>query len=188
MFFPAQSFTRLQHKRYIDELYVDWITNLPDKWIDEFVKYGLFPFLHTHGYTLYYDIKTVTEHCKEWAFCHVLLKRQGSRYKTRVFDTCIHSGGIEELDWYHHTISTDAWLTLCSKWSNIDFLDSSDPGYSQCMDLSIFIWHMIHLDRSKSHTIWIQHMETLEQQYDDPLGHHITLDEVNAYSGDRRTL
>jgi hypothetical protein len=188
MIFPAQHFTQSQIHRWHQELYEEWISELPDNWIFHFVTYGLVPFLRSHGYILWYDTKQIITLCKEWAFCHILLKRYGSYYKNINFKEYVHNGGPEELDWYHYKIPTEDWFTLCSKWSNTDFLDESDPGYSQQLDLSNFVWHLLSLDTSPSHIEWIQINTTFEHQYDDPYGHPIGSDEIGTYSNDRRTL
>ena len=186
--FPARGYLQSLETNGRQELYKEWITGLPYRWIDNFVEYGLIPFLNKRGYTVGRDIPTCIAYCKEWAFCHILLSRYGSRYKKRVFDTCFHYGGNDEYEWYQHSISVEEWFQLCSNWANTDFLDSSDPGQSQVYDLSTFVWNMIDLENSATHTKWLHHMDNLNQQYDEHLGYINTSEDTGAYGGDRRTL
>jgi hypothetical protein len=186
--FPAQRFMQSLSISSRKEVYQEWISEIPYNWFETFVEYGLFPFLHSHGYRIGYTLATCIQYCKEWAFSHVLITRYGSRYKRRVFDTCYHSGGNDELDWYHHTIPTEEWFTFCSKWTTTDFLDESDPGQSQLYDIAFFVWHMIDLHSSSSHNKWTHHMDNLNQQYDDQWGYSASSEDMSAYGGDRRTM
>jgi len=176
--FPAQAYMISQKCAKEIAIYEKWISEIPYRWIHHFVIDGLIPFLKTHGYELLYDTETVIGYCEEWAFHHVLLAQYRSNYVSRTFLKCAHDDGPDEKEWYHLTISTDAWFNFSKKWSTTEFLDTSETGYSQYYDLSEFVWHMIHLKISKSHKKWLEITES-EMYQDDMYGMgHSTLEDT----------
>jgi hypothetical protein len=185
--FPAQQITQKYKYDVQNHFYTEWISDLPDGHICQFVEYGLFPFLKRHGYTIYHTIQKVASCIEEWAFHHVLLTQYGSKYKSITYLSCEHDGGIDEKDWYHHKISVDDWSHLCSSWAATDFLDDSDTGRSQQLDLSDAIWNLISLMNSPSHHMWQQTMDSLNYQEDSNHWNQYYTEESSAqYGGERK--
>jgi len=100
---------------------------------------------------------------------------------------CYHSGGEEEHAWFLFKIPSHEWLDFANQWSTHGFLDDSDAGHSQSMDLPIFIWHLINLQASPSHHEWVRHNDTMNYQ-DELQGifHSNTEDSHHPYGGERR--
>lgn len=185
--FPAQQITQKYKYDVQNYFYRQWISELPSDHVVHFVQYGLLPFLKKHGYTIQYNVNRIASCIEEWAFHHVLLTQYGSKYKSITYLTCDHDGGPEEKEYYYHCISTDDWLGLCVSWAETDFLDNSETGRSQQLDLSDAVWHLISLVESPSHIKWLQHMDSLNN-YDDDYwpSHHHSHDEPGSYGGERK--
>jgi len=165
--FPAQRITR-KYKYDVQNLfYEQWISEIPLNYIVHFVEQGLLPFLKLHGYTIDYTVDKIASCLEEWAFHNVLITQYGSLYKYVSYLTCTHHGSEEEKEWYHHCISTEDWFNLCSTWAVTEFLDDSDTGRAQQLDLSNAVWHLISLTNSPSHHKWQHHMDLLNYQDDE---------------------
>jgi hypothetical protein len=162
--FPAQELTKKYKYDVQNYFYNEWISDIPFNYIQYFVEYGILPFLKLHGYTIDYTLDKIASCLDEWAFHHVLITQYGSLYKTISFITCSHDGGEDEHDWFHHRIATDDWFKLCSSWAVTGFLDDSDTGRSQQLDISNAVWNLISLTNSPSHHKWQQHVESLNYQ------------------------
>jgi len=184
--FPAQQITQKYKYDVQNHFYTEWISDLPDGHILHFVERGLIPFLKHHGYTINYSISRVFSCIEEWAFHHVLLTQYSSKYKSITYLTCEHDGGNDEKDWYHHIIETETWGKLCSSWAATDFLDDSDTGRSQQLDLSDAIWNLICLESSPSHHKWQQTMDALNYQDDTYTWNQYYTDESGPYGGERK--
>lgn len=186
---PAHAVTVERERAQLRSEYLEWTNGLQDGYIARFVEEGLRPFLKRHGYEVCYSPKTLTQACKEWAFAHVQIHKKGSDLYDRFFMKCAHNGGEDEFDWYNHTISFDTWETFSEKWATTEFLDDSDVGYAQRIDIAHFAWQLIHLDSSPNHIRW---KETIEYyDLDEEYWHSSQAqpsEDAGAYGGDRRTL
>jgi hypothetical protein len=186
---PGQTISVARAKAYYHSEAMEWLHGLPDGHIERFVEEGLTPFLKKYGYKSCYDRKEQEKACKEWAFGHVRIQQKGPDLYDRFFIKCAHNGGEEEFDWYVHTIPLEEWETLAMKWSASEFLDDSDAGYAQVIDLAQFAWQLIHLDSSPNHIRWKAIFESSD--YDDEYivaSHAQPTEDTGAYGGDRRTL
>jgi hypothetical protein len=161
-------------KREYDRKYNEWDSCLPNNHIECFVRNGIKPFLNRHGYSLGFSDNLLIKYCKIWAFTYIVKNN-------KKFVSWAHDGGDEEYDWYRHNISMDEWEKLCDYWKAHKFLDDSDIGYKQAIDLHWFIWQCISLENSKQHQIWLNYNTV----YDDD--EYWVNDDNQAYSGDRRT-
>jgi len=151
-----------------------WNYCLPDYHVENFITNGIIPFLKKHGYILGFSTQKVIHYCKVWAFNY-------SVRNEKEFIFWAHDGEDEEYDWYCHTIPIDDWEKLCKTWKEHEFLDDSEAGYRQVVDLHWFIWQCISLESSPQHHKWtIMNNEIDEEDY-------WIHDENQAYGGDRRT-
>jgi hypothetical protein len=171
---PSSKYLASLKKNIRSKNYAQWFYSLPDEHIEYFLLYGLKPFLNQFGYTLGFSDKDMISYIKRWAF-NIVNKDELK------FVLWSHNGGDEEFEWFNHIISIDEWLKLCSSWDASEFLDDSDAGVKQSLDLQWFIWQCISLDLSKQHQCWIDINIDLEEE------DHWIYDEAQAYGGDRRT-
>jgi hypothetical protein len=163
----------------------NWMDGVGQGWIDDFIEYGLEPFLNFHGYHLGYSTTTAASYCKAWAFAHVRAK-QTSPSATVVCKQVYHTGGDAERDWFFHRISFDDWHQLCSEWSSSVFLDDSDAGEAQQSDLPYFVWNLVNLSTSPAHYAYLQAMSDENPDDDDFLQQ--VGEDSGLFGGDRRTL
>ena len=171
---------RTEHKK----LFNSWISEIPDGYFERFLEKGIIPFLAKFGYTLGLSHSERISMISSWAFAHVQTQRLPKYYGNYIrILKCAHTGGDEEYDWFCHTIEQDSWDTLCETWYSTEFLDDSDPGVSQRLDLPRIIWNMISLENSRTHHKWVDTvLESAEQ--DDA----IQEDNQIAFTGNRRTF
>ena len=186
---PAHTITvKRNHARYREE-YLEWVSGIPDGYIARFIEEGLCPFLKKYGYAVSYSPKDLIQACKEWAFSHVQIRRKGPDLYDRFFMKCAHDGGEDELDWYTHSIPFDSWEALASKWAAPGFLDDSDAGYAQTIDIAQFAWQLIDLYSSRTHLRWKDMIEYHDLDEDHGrVSYAQPAEDTGAYGGDRRTL
>jgi hypothetical protein len=171
---PASKLLISVKKTEINKAYNEWFNCLPLNHIESFVTHGLKPFLLQFGYTFGFSEEKMISYIKRWAFNYVLRNNME-------FVNWAHSGGDEEYDWYRFNISMDDWDGLTKAWKASRFLDDSDAGFHQGVDLSWFIWSCISLDLSKQHHKWLDMNTDLEEE------EQWVNDDNHAYGGDRRT-
>ena len=171
---PAASYILSLKKREDTKLYNKWFNGLYEYHIESFVAFGLKPFLTKFGYTLGFSDKKMIQYCKLWAG-NIAINNN------KKFILWAHNGGTNEFDWFSYNISIDDWYTLCDTWKDCEFLDDSDAGFKQALDLQSFIWQCISLEASKQHRRWLDINTDLEEE------DHWIHDENHAYGGDRRT-
>jgi hypothetical protein len=162
-----------------------WLNGVGHGWIDNFIEFGLEPFLNDHGYHLGYSITGAAAYCKAWAFAHVQAK-QSSPSATVVCKQIYHTGGEAERDWFFYHIPYDDWHQFCSEWNSSEFLDDSDAGEAQQTDLPYFVWTLVNLATSPAHYAYLQAMSDEypdDEEYAQQVG-----DDTGAFGGDRRTL
>ena len=186
---PGHTISVARAKARLQEEYLCWKDGLPDQHIERFVEEGLRPLLKRHGYYSSLIPQNLAKACEEWAFAHVQIRRKGPDLYDRFFMKCVHYGGEEEFDWYTHRIPFETWDAFRKQWTAPEFLDDSDAGYAQTIDLAQFAWQTIHLDSSPSHIRWKAIIEQAE--HDDeytPALQTQPCEDAGAYGGDRRTL
>lgn len=156
--------------------------------VRKFIELGLKPFLDKFGYTLGFTIDDCVAYCKQWVFAHVECQSVYNPKHSIQFLRRAHNGSAEEFDWFLGIISPDDWFTLCDEWAASQFLDDSDAGEKQRIDIPWFVWNLLALENSKAHTRFIEFMYS-EEDYDDD-GHYGGAgdDGLGSYGGDRRTL
>ena len=186
---PSQTVTAARKKAQARESYGTWRNGLPDGHIERFLEEGLTPLLKKYGYHPFYPLQMFTKACKEWAFAHVVIQQKGSDIYDRTFVKCAHTGGEEEFDWFLHSIPYEKWEALCAKWAAPEFLDTSDAGYCQMIDITQFAWQVIHLESSSAHIRWKALIEQSDyDEYTHSSTHAQPTEDTGAYGGDRRTL
>ncbi len=186
---PAHTLSVARAKVQLNQEYKNWVAGLPDCHVEAFVEQGLEPFLKRRGYHPGYVTQTITKACKEWAFAHVRIRRNGPDCYDRFFIKTANTGGEEEFDWYTLKIPFEEWEALAAEWWAPEFLDDSEAGYAQIIDLAQFAWQMIHLESSSSHLHWKAKIEGYEQDDDyHPSSAPQATEDTSAYGGDRRTL
>jgi hypothetical protein len=180
---------KIRKESLIEYQYGCWYSNIPEKWIEDFVEKGLIPFLNQHGYSVAYSLKEVVHYCKRWAFAHVQVTSNKTKMLEISFLKTMNSGGAEEYDWFTYTIPSEEWFNLAEEWSELQFLDETDAGESQKLDLQEFAWHILYLEGSKAHEEFLYFTESdMVDQEDDIVAQTVQPDDQGAYGGDRRTL
>jgi hypothetical protein len=167
-----------------------WTRGFPEGHILEFIKYGLEPFLVEFGYKIGYSYKECAAYCKQWAFAHAEIQNRYKPNQTVQFLQCAHNGSREAFEWYLGIISPDDWNSLCTEWSGERFLDESDAGHAQRIDIAWFVWNLLSLDNSKAYHKFVEYMSS-EEDMDDEI-HYVAgfngEEGSGIYGGDRRTL
>lgn len=180
----ATGFVATQIRNDSQKLYQNWICHIPEGYFERFLEKGVKPFLSHFGYRLGFSANERIKMIRAWAFAHVQIQRQPKKYGCHVsLLKCAHDGGDEEYDWFCHTIGQDDWDSLAEQWYSTDFLDDSDPGVYQRLDLPRVIWYMISLEGSRAHQQWLDVvMDGIEQE------DGIQEDSNIAFTGNRRTF
>ena len=181
---PAGKFLTARAKDKRNKAYSEWRAGVPLTHILDMVNSGLRPFLAKYGYTLQNDTPKVAGCILNWAFAHVWVQQNRSKGWEVHFQNCSHTGGPEEFDWYCHRIPIDAWTNFCTAWATTEFLDDSDAGRAQCVEFYECIWHLISLNASRAHQIWL---DTVYEETDDDEQGAVYHQEEHAFGGDRRT-
>ena len=169
-------------------MYKEWYAGIPDGFFSLFVKHGLTSFLKRYGYEMNQSTPQLIQYCKEWAFSHVHIQRKKHISLQRTFLKIFHNGGEEELDWFLFSIPPDDWDAFADQWKCPEFLDESDAGYAQRMDLTLFVWNIVDLVNGRQHAKWVQFNETGDEDDIAYTQTAINPDEGAAFGGDRRTL
>lgn len=181
---PAASFLSNQIANTRAALYESWLSELPAGTFQQFLEKGIEPLLQKFGYSLGFTRQDQIRMLRGWAFGHVQIQRQSKHYNDTVtILRCAHCGGEEEYDWFLNTIPLDAWYKIADTWFATDFLDDSDPGMAQRVDLPRLVWHMISLESSKAHHLWLNVLQDTMDQEDT-----IYDDSNIAFTGNRRTF
>lgn len=175
------------HRKTIRSLYDEWRAGIPHGYFKRFIQEGLKPFLAKYGYSLNESWNQLEQYCAEWAFSHVRMQRAKHLDIQRTFMKQFHEGGEEESDWFSFTIPYEDWETLAKDWMCPEFLDDSDVGLNQRLDLSMFVWNLVDLYASKRHFEWVQFIESSEDDDIHYLQTNVTTDDGVAFGGDRRT-
>jgi hypothetical protein len=185
---PSSYLWANQNKK-LEGLYWDWLSKLPEGWIETFIEEGLLPFLKHYGYAVAYSKKDIVNYCKSWAFGHVHIALNKSKFLEISFLKTMNSGGSDEYNWFTYTISSEEWIDFTEYWNQLEFFDDTDAGESQKVDFPIFVWHLLCLESSKAHNEYLYFTESDSfDQEDDNIHHPIYQDDQGAYGGDRRTL
>lgn len=176
-----------QREEYEQSLaYKEWKSNLPGKLVDDFVSKGLVPFLKQKGYEIGFKLEDCIRYCYQWAYAHVQMHSQKSKGLQRYFLKSANMDYIDEKDWFLLQFDNEEWNELAECWYDYEFLDDSEIGYAQRLDLSEFAWQLVDLNQSKSHWKWLDIMEGEAGEEDEYAPLH--QEESIAFGGDRRTL
>lgn len=180
----APGFVSAQIRTERQELYASWISEIPEGYFQRFLEEGIKPLLANFGYRLGLSSNECGSMLRSWAFAHVQTQQQSKNYgKYITILKCAHDGEQDEYDWFLHKISNEDWNSLSDHWYSTEFLDDSDPGVYQRLDLPRIVWHMISLEGSRAHQQWLDVvMDGFEQ--DDG----IQEDSNVAFTGNRRTF
>jgi len=178
-YIPSSEFLQSLEKKERHKKHSEWRNKFPEDWIELFIQQGIVPFLKHYGYRLGFSIEHCIQYTNTWAFLHLYTK---DKYECKVW---AHNGTNNEYEWFHYKISQESWSNLIDTWKVEGFLDDSDAGLRQSEDLAWFIWHLVDLNNSREHINYLELFEDSEDKYDDYSGHNN--EEMNAYSGDRRT-
>ena len=163
----------------------EWKNNLPVGWIEEFICDGLVPFLKKKGYTIGFEINDCIQYCYQWAYAYVEIYAQRSKGLNRYFLKSANTDNQEEKDWFNLQFDDEEWSSLADFWVASEFLDDSEAGYAQRLDLSEFAWQLVDLNQSKAHWKWLDTGDAEGGEDVDYLPLH---EESIAFGGDRRTL
>jgi hypothetical protein len=184
----ADKYVAQLHRKEIVQMYREWRAGIPEGFFKRFIKVGIEPFLKGYGYQMNTSYSQIEQFCKEWAFAHVQIQRKGGESLQRTFLKAFHDGGEEEYDWFMFTIPSDDWMEFANGWSYSEFLDDSEAGYAQRMDLPLFVWRILDLAGSKRHHKWLEFNTDDDEDEIVFLQAVQTNDEGRAFGGDRRTL
>jgi hypothetical protein len=144
-----------------------WKRGITNSHIQDFIQYGLTPFLDSYGYSVGMIIRDSVSYCKHWAFAHVEKESNYRPINEICLLRCAHNGEQDEMDWYFHTIPSEDWHVLCENWQTFEFLDNSDAGHAQRTDLPFFAWKLIHLNSSRAHMLYLNFIDAGEELCED---------------------
>ena len=182
----SEKYVADMRRKHVTQMYKEWRAGIPPGFFRRFLQEGVKPFLAKYGYALNESWEILARYCGEWAFAHVQIHRRKHEFLQRTFIKSFHDGGEEEFDWFQFTISNDDWEELANQWMCPEFLDDSDVGLDQRIDLPMFVWKLLDLYGSKKHIQWMYINEDNEEndiQYLQPQ----QTQEEQAFGGDRRT-
>ncbi len=180
---PVGALLKSRAKAKRQQLYMDWRAGVPTDHMYSMI-HSLRTMLKQRGYMLMDSDDKVAKSILQWAFSHVWVHRNPSKDLEINFVQSNHQGGPEEYDWFCHKISLDEWFTFCQAWATTEFLDDSDAGRTQCRDFSECIWHLIALNSSHAHNVWL---DTVCDEFSDDEQYAVHHQEDYGFGGDRRT-
>lgn len=164
----------------------EWASQLPEGWVEHFVSQGLRPFLERFGYIL--PIGSEIEKRLlywAWSYSFVYYAPPSRKYYVGTYDS-LHSGGFEDLEYFLHVIDHDAWARFYERWSNNEWLDSSEVGYKQRIGFPNFIFSLLSLETSPVYLKYAGITDTGDSEKEED-AHPVKEDTDHAYGGDRRT-
>ena len=120
-----------------------------------FTKYGIFPFLHSHGYSLQVTAKDMS--C---GIASLLFHNRGHTLITPFIIDTKNDYIIEHKEHYTHVIDSSQWNSLWDAWS---FWEDISPeyghGFYRRLDIEEYCWSQIDLHNSKQTYIVEELME-----------------------------
>jgi hypothetical protein len=130
-----------------------------------FTKYGLIPFLKSHGYVLYPDEKKLST-----GIASVIFHNWGHTLLTPVFVHRDDDYGIEHKQHFNDVIGPDAWNTFWDTWSWWEDVSlDSERGLYRRLDIQEYCWSQLDLSSSAQTRIleeMIEQDEPHQHQYD----------------------
>lgn len=167
-----------------------WAEELPEGWVDSFLRNGLQKFLLRYGYTI-----QITDRLKgrfiAWAWSHAFIYSSPSQKKLKLkVPDMLHHGDNEEYDYYSNLIDYEDWEIFMDRWQTFQWLDESDIGQIQRADFQFFVWTILDLNNSSSHHRWCDMMDYHSDDSDKEGASKLRETDAyeQAYGGDRRTL
>jgi hypothetical protein len=153
---PAQAWIIRRRNEEYTALRKAWKKELPQGWITRFLEEGLLPLLKIRGYIIGYSLLSASRYCSEWASSHMLVEHYKNENLVIIHKKNSNQGNQDEQDWFFHNIPSEDWISLCERWSTTQFLDDSDVGYAQQMDLPYFAWRLVSLSSSRAHQKYLE--------------------------------
>ena len=125
--------------------------------ISQFTKYGLIPFLTSHGYSLQIDTKEFS--CK---IASLLFHNRGHMLITPI--KAILNGqddySVEHKQHYNHVLDPAQWSTLWEAWSFWEDVSlESGCGFYRRIDVQEYCWSQIDLASSKQTRVVEEYIE-----------------------------
>lgn len=183
---PAQTIVQEWATYEKRDAMIEWSMGLPTDWLADCMKLGLLPFLQSKGYVVRYTSDDCVSKFRQWAFAHVWHTR---RWKERLHMNYMVSdaGNQEDLEYFRVKVDPSDLDELMDYWTSSELFDESTVGQSQRLDFEQFIWHILDLERSKTHRRW-RELGGGDDDYEDNANTHSLQDEGSmVYGGDRRT-
>lgn len=162
---------------------IEWSMGLPDGWITEYITLGVIPLLKSKGYAVRYTPDDCVKHFRQWAFAHVWHTR---RWRERLYMNYMvpEAGSQEDIDYFRVKVDSSDLEELMDGWTSSELFDDTPAGQSQRLDFEQFLWHILDLEKSKTHRKW-RDLAGWEDENED---HTYAQEEGSmAYGGDRRT-
>lgn len=185
MSFPASKWATGRAKEARQEEYAAWRTGVTDEWLAHFVEDGLIPFCEKYGYRLFGSTSDLVQKIRQWGFAYAYCAHRPSQklYCNYKYE---NSKAGDDYVYYHHKISAYDWQEFAEAWNAPEFLDESNAGLAQRVELSTCVWHLIDLDSSPAQRFWAENVYEADSD-DEVTGFLNPMDDQQAYRGDRRT-
>jgi hypothetical protein len=154
MDFQIKHLYREWQKQPIDSLSYDYISI--GKAISYFISDGLFPLIHTNGYTISKNKKDFEDILASMMFTY-------SRNKTKIYRVCETNLGDEmhvHYDYYCNTITYETWNHFWKTWDN-EFINLFNYYENDlCAQIQCIVWECIDLKNSSTYYKYLE--ETCE--------------------------
>jgi hypothetical protein len=182
---PAQQIVQKLAAYKKQDAKIQWFLGLPEKWLEDCICDGLQHFLQTRGYVLRFNIEDTVRCLRQWAFAHVWQTKYTTE-KTYLNYMVSPLGNKDDHDFFCMKVDAFDCTEFMDAWTSNDFFDDSRVGHEQRMDFQQFLWHIVDLERSKTHRKWREtQMDEDRDENTYEYSHHD--DGSGAYGGDRRT-
>lgn len=183
---PTNLFVK-QRKNERSDDYYNYMVEFRPGFFEDFVEFGLFPFIKKHGYRIGVSEEICTKRLKHWAWAHMYVQTNKSKNYEITKELPYHDGGIEEYDWFNYNFPDDTMAKFYKRWGTVWFLDSSECGLSQQNDFKDFIWIQLDLYNSKNHIFWKDNFSQPESD-DENSKHNDYMNSTHEYRRNKGDL
>ena len=182
---PAQQIVQKWATYEKQDAKIQWSLGLPEEWLEDCIRHGLQPFLQARGYVLRFNVEDTVRCLKQWAFAHVWQTKYTTE-KTYMNYMVSPQGNKDDYDYFCMKVDAFDCTDFMDIWTSSEFFDESRVGHEQRMDFQQFLWHVVDLERSKTHRKW-RETQTDEDRDENSYEYSHHEEGSGAYGGDRRT-
>ena len=137
----------------------DYMTRRAIVW--RFTKYGLIPFLKSHGYSLEVDAKEMSS-----GIATILFHNWGHTLLTPIAVSREDDYSVEHKQHYNHVIDPARWEEFWKAWWFWeDVSPASDRGFYRRLDIQEYCWSQLDLNNSAQTRIVEANIEGVDESY-----------------------